>query len=70
MLVGVCSGFRGLFLSLADIRIRSATMLTTCCWGRHLEGLLVIGRGLEATWYQAGSWVRSAGVRWIAARFA
>jgi hypothetical protein len=69
VLVRVCGEFRDSVLSLADIRIRSATMLTVCRWSKHLEGLLVIGRGLEATWYQAGSWVRSAGVRRIAARF-
>jgi hypothetical protein len=58
-----------LFRIRVEVCIRSATVVMRCCVRRHFDALEVMGRGSEATWYQAGSWARSTGDRRIAASF-
>jgi hypothetical protein len=67
--VAVCGGSLWPFLSLADMHMMSTTIVTAWRWRRHLEGLLVIGRGFEAMWYQTGKCVLSSRESQIAARF-
>ena len=56
--------------SLADIWIRSATLVVSCIFSRHFDSTFVIGCGFAAMWYHAGSRDLSCGVSLIAARFA
>ena len=43
-----CGGLLGIFCSLADIWIRSATFVVLCVFSRHFDSAFIIGRGSTA----------------------
>ena len=56
-----------LSLSQRETCNKSATDVTECLFRRHFDALVVMGRGSDAIWYQAGSYDLSSGDRRIAA---
>ena len=52
--------------SLADIWIRSVSLVVSCVFSRHFDSTFIIGRGFAALWYHAGNRDLSCGVSLIA----